>query len=136
MALYVYRAFEYKFCGLYDVETIKVIQADNLEDAQKAAEESSCDLILNTSNVYESLYEEALKKYQSIYKIPYEICEQGYFSDKFSTILRKMIMEDVCTEIFELNSDIINSFSIEELEKMANEDLEDFIANYAISINI
>lgn len=129
MALYVYRAFEYKFCGLYDIEIIKVIQADNFEDAKKAAKESSCSLILNTSNVYESLYAEALEKYQKIYQMPYE---ENYFNDKFSSILKKNILDDVCTEVFELNQDLIQNLSIEKLEEMAKEDLDNFIMNYAI----
>ena len=37
MSLYVYRAYEDKFRGLNDMDYISIIEADNLEDANKYA---------------------------------------------------------------------------------------------------
>ena len=133
MALYVYKACEYKFCGLYDIEVIKVIEANNFEDAEEAAKEASYDLIMSSSNVYESLYEEAHEKYQKIYGISYE---EDSFNDKFSAILNKLIADDIYVQVFELDDEQIEKLelSIEELQEMAEEDIEDFIADYAMPI--
>jgi hypothetical protein len=126
MALYVYRAYENKFCGLYDIYAIKVIEADNFKDAEAYANEAAYDLIKNTQKVYDSLYSEAQDIYEHLYNIPLE----DENDRNFANILQKLIKEDVCSEVYKIDLDTIWNKSIEELNQIAQEDLESFVDDY------
>lgn len=69
MSLYVYRAYEDKFRGLNNMNYIFIIEADNLEDANKYAREASFRLIQDNDIIYNSLYSEAEDKYERIFGV-------------------------------------------------------------------
>ncbi len=131
MNLYVYRAYEYKFCGLYDLEKIAVIQAKDKEDAEEDAKEAAYDIIMNNDCIFSDIYNEANDKFEKIMGFSYD---SNVYNERFSNILNKLISEDIAFQIFELNEELINNYSIQELQTMAEENFEEFIADFSISI--
>lgn len=128
MSLYVYRAYEDKFRGLNDMDCISIIEADNLEDANKYAREASFRLIQNNDIIYNSLYSEAEDKYERIFGVRFN--DEPEMQEKFANILQKIIKADVLYELYELNEDMTISYSIEEMLEKAKEDFEDFVLDF------
>lgn len=128
MALYVYRAYEDKFRGLNDMDCISIIEADNLEDANKYAREASFRLIQDSDIIYNSLYSEAEDKYERIFGVRFN--DEPEMQEKFANILQKIIKADVLYELYELNEDMTISYSIEEMLEKAKEDFEDFVSDF------
>ena len=108
MSLYVYRAYEDKFRGLNDMDCISIIEADNLEDANKYAREASFRLIQDNDIIYNSLYSEAEDKYERIFSVRFN--DEPEMQEKFANILQKIIKADVLYELYELNEDITISY--------------------------
>ena len=131
MSLYVYRAYQYKFCGLHDLEKIEVIEAKNMEDAKDWAKEAAYDIIMNDDRIFGDLYNEVNDKFEQIMGFPYD---SNAYNERFSNILNKLISNDIAFEVFEINEDVINTYSIQQLQDMAEEDFENFIADFSISI--
>ena len=131
MSLYVYRAYQYKFCGLHDLEKIEVIEAKNMEDAKDWAKEAAYDIIMNDDRIFGDLYNEVNDKFEQIMGFPYD---SNAYDERFSNILNKLISNDIAFEVFEINEDVINTYSIQQLQDMAEEDFENFIADFSISI--
>ena len=134
MPLYVYRAYEDKFRGLNDMDYISIVEADNLDDANEYAREASFRLIQDSNIIYNSLYSEAEDKYEQIFGVRFN--DEPEMQEKFANILQKIIEADVLYEAYELNDELIEAceLSIEELQKMAEEDIEEFVADYAMPI--
>ena len=128
MSLYVYRAYEDKFRGLNDMDCISIIEADNLEDANKYAREASFRLIQDNDIIYNSLYSEAEDKYERIFGVRFN--DEPEMQEKFANILQKIIKADVLYELYELNEDMTISYSIEEMLEKAKEDFEDFVLDF------
>jgi hypothetical protein len=128
MALYVYRAYEDKFRGLNDMDCISIIEADNLEDANKYAREASFRLIQDNDIIYNSLYSEAEDKYERIFGVRFN--DEPEMQEKFANILQKIIKADVLYELYELNEDMTIPYSIEEMLEKAKEDFEDFVLDF------
>ena len=128
MALYVYRAYENKFCGLYDIYAIKVIEVDNFKDAEAYVNEAAYNLIKNTQKVYNSLYSEAQDIYEHFYNIPFK----DENDENFLNILQRLIKEDICSEVYEIDPEMIWDESIEELNQIAQKDFDSFIDDYAV----
>lgn len=128
MPLYVYRAYEDKFRGLNDMDCISIIEADNLEDANKYAREASFRLIQDNDIIYNSLYSEAEDKYERIFGVRFN--DEPEMQEKFANILQKIIKADVLYELYELNEDMTISYSIEEMLEKAKEDFEDFVSDF------
>lgn len=128
MSLYVYRAYEDKFRGLNDMDCISIIEADNLEDANKYAREASFRLIQDNDIIYNSLYSEAEDKYERIFGVRFN--DEPEMQEKFANILQKIIKADVLYELYELNEDMTISYSIEEMLEKAKEDFEDFVSDF------
>ena len=124
MSLYVYRAYEDKFRGLNDMDCISIVEADNLEDANKYAREASFRLIQDNDIIYNSLYSEAEDKYERIFGVRFN--DEPEMQEKFANILQKIIKADVLYELYELNEDMTIPYSIEEMLEKAKEDFEDF----------
>ncbi len=134
MALYVYRAYEDKFRGLNDMDCISIIEADNLEDANKYAREASFRLIQDNDIIYNSLYSEAEDKYERIFGVRFN--DEPEMQEKFANILQKIIKADVLYELYELNEDMTIPYSIEEMLEKAKEDFEDFVLDFGKPIFI
>lgn len=134
MSLYVYRAYEDKFRGLNDMDCISIIEADNLEDANKYAREASFRLIQDNDIIYNSLYSEAEDKYERIFGVRFN--DEPEMQEKFANILQKIIKADVLYELYELNEDMTISYSIEEMLGKAKEDFEDFVLDFGKPIFI
>ena len=115
MSLYVYRAYEDKFRGLNNMDYISIIEADNLEDANKYAREASFRLIQDNDIIYNSLYSEAEDKYERIFGVRFN--DEPEMQEKFANILQKIIKADVLYELYELNEDMTIPYSIEEMLK-------------------
>ena len=128
MPLYVYRAYEDKFRGLNDMDCISIIEADNLEDANKYAREASFRLIQDNDIIYNSLYSEAEDKYERIFGVRFN--DEPEMQEKFANILQKIIKADVLYELYELNEDMTIPYSIEEMLEKAKEDFEDFVLDF------
>ena len=128
MSLYVYRAYEDKFRGLNDMDCISIIEADNLEDANKYAREASFRLIQDNDIIYNSLYSEAEDKYERIFGVRFN--DEPEMQEKFANILQKIIKADVLYELYELNEDMTIPYSIEEMLEKAKEDFEDFVLDF------
>ena len=131
MQLYVYRAYEYKFCGLHNLEKIAVIEAKDKEDAEDCAKEAAYDIIMNNDCIFSDLYNEANDKFEKIMGFEYD---SNAYDERFSNILNKLVSEDVAFKVFELSEDATYSYSIEELQEIAEEDIEEFVADYAAPI--
>ena len=131
MQLYVYRAYEYKFCGLHDLEKIAVIEAKDMEDAEDCAREAAYDIIMNNDCIFGDLYNEANDRFERIMGFAYD---SNAYDEHFSNILNKLVSEDVAFEVFELNEEAVLFCSIEELQKMAEDDIEEFVADYTVPI--
>lgn len=134
MSLYVYRAYEDKFRGLNDMDCISIIEADNLEDANKYAREASFRLIQDNDIIYNSLYSEAEDKYERIFGVRFN--DEPEMQEKFANILQKIIKADVLYELYELNEDMTIPYSIEEMLEKAKEDFEDFVVDFGEPIFI
>ena len=128
MSLYVYRAYEDKFRGLNDMDCISIIEADNLEDANKYAREASFRLIQDNDIIYNSLYSEAEDKYERVFGVRFN--DEPEMQEKFANILQKIIKADVLYELYELNEDMTIPYSIEEMLEKAKEDFEDFVLDF------
>lgn len=102
-----------------------------MEDAKDWAKETAYDIIMNDDRIFGDLYNEANDKFEQIMGFPYG---SNTYDERFSNILNKLISGDIAFEVFELNEDAIQSYSVQELQKMAEEDIEMFIADFAISI--
>lgn len=134
MPLYVYRVYEDKFRGLNDMDCISIVEADNLDDANKYAREASFRLIQDSDIIYNSLYSEAEDKYERIFGIRFN--DEPEMQEKFANILQKIIEADVLYEAYELNDDMTFSYSIEEMLEFAKEDFEDFVIDFGEPIFI
>ncbi len=128
MSLYVYRAYEDKFRGLNDMDCISIIEADNLEDANKYAREASFRLIQDNDIIYNSLYSKAEDKYERIFGVRFN--DEPEMQEKFANILQKIIKADVLYELYELNKDMTIPYSIEEMLEKAKKDFEDFVLDF------
>lgn len=102
-----------------------------MEDAKDWAKETAYDIIMNDDRIFGDLYNEANDKFEQIMGFPYG---SNAYDERFSNILNKLVSGDIAFEVFELNEDAIQSYSIQELQEMAEEDVEMFIADFAISI--
>jgi hypothetical protein len=134
MPLYVYRAYEDKFCGLNDMDCISIVEADNLDDANEYAREASFRLIQDSDIIYNSLYSEAEDKYEQIFGVRFN--DEPEMQENFANILQKIIEADVLYEVYELNDDMTFSYSIEEMLEIAKEDFEEFVVDFGEPIFI
>jgi len=134
MPLYVYRAYEDKFCGLNDMDCISIVEADNLDDANEYAREASFKLIQDNDIIYNSLYSEAEDKYEQIFGVRFN--DEPEMQENFANILQKIIEADILYEVYELNDDMTFSYSIEEMLEEAKEDFEDFVVDFGEPIFI
>ena len=123
-----------RFYGLYDMDCISIIEADDLNGANDYAREVSLRLIQDNDIIYNSLYSEAEDKYEQIFEVRFN--NEPEMQEKFTNILQRIIETDVLYEIYELNEDIIVSYSIEEMFEKAERDFEDFVLDFGKSIFI
>ena len=134
MPLYVYRAYEDKFCGLNDMDCISIVEADNLDDANEYAREASFRLIQDSDIIYNSLYSEAEDKYEQIFGVRFN--DEPEMQENFANILQKIIEADILYEVYELNDDMTYPYSIEEMLEEAKEDFEEFVVDFGEPIFI
>lgn len=102
-----------------------------MEDAKDWAKETAYDIIMNDDRIFGDLYNEANDKFEQIMGFPYG---SNAYDERFSNILNKLVSGDIAFEVFELNEDAIQSYSVQELQEMAEEDIESFVADYAMPI--
>ena len=102
-----------------------------MEDAKDWAKEAAYDIIMNDDRIFGDLYNEANDRFEQIMEFPYD---SNAYDERFSNILNKLVSNDIAFEVFEINEDIINNYSIQQLQDMAEEDFENFIADFSISI--
>ena len=114
--LYAIHAFDDMYGGLHGIESYSVIEAESLKEAEEYAFECSCDII--EDYVIHEFYNDAEN-------------EGIEDEEELQEYIDECIQEDIAYEVYKVKE---TTESLEELDDKINQDPEDFIEKYCISL--
>ena len=110
--LYYIKGYDQIYCGLHGMETSRIIECENDDEAIDWGRDLSQDVIESYSNIYEELEEEVLHRC-AVEGICYK--DDGPIVDN---IRDEVYQEDLAYEVDLLDSNELPSFDIDELEDL------------------
>ena len=110
MKKYLIHAMENRFQGLHGIESLIVVEYDNISDVYEDASYHSEEVMSQYGNILDELEEEAD-----------ELCQEwfgdDYSADQFDDVYYDLICENKCYFIYQIRDEV--TLSCEELENKA-----------------
>ena len=110
MKKYLIHAMENRFQGLHGIESLIVVEYDNISDVYEDASYHSEEVMTQYGNILDEIEEEAD-----------ELCQEwfgdDYSTDQFDDVYYDLICENKCYFIYQIRDEV--TLSCEELENKA-----------------
>ena len=110
MAKYLIHAMEGKFKGLHGIESLVVVEYDNIDDVYEDASYHSEEVMTQYGDILEEIEEEADYLCQGWFG-------NDYSTDQFDDVYYDLICENKCYYIYQIRDEV--TLSCEELENKA-----------------
>ena len=110
MKKYLIHAMENKFQGLHGIESLIVVEYDNISDVYEDASYHSEEVMTQYGSILDELEEEADELCQEWYG-------DDYSTDQFDDVYYDLICENKCYYIYQIRDEV--TLSCEELENKA-----------------
>ena len=110
MKKYLIHAMENKFQGLHGIESLIVVEYDNISDVYEDASYHSEEVMTQYGNILDEIEEEADALCQ-------EWFGDDYSTDQFDDVYYDLICENKCYYIYQIRDEV--TLSCEELENKA-----------------
>ena len=120
---FLVRACEGIYEGLHGIETIEILEAEDLNEIHNIATEMSIELMGFYTSVIDELercVEEEIEFNDTV----------NWTEERIDQLRSEIYDENVYYDLYELDEEKIKDMSYEELEEEAYNDLEEFLNNY------
>ena len=124
MSFWVVYGMDEIFQGYHGMNIYEIFDGSE-NDALNYAKELSVQVISDYSQIYEELEEQVREEC--------DFQEIDYDSDEAEAILNEVYNEDLLYGAIELNKEVLPTLNEEELDRLLNEDPDEFIEKYRLN---